>query len=60
MTLAYDNIFDAITDDEVAASELQTRSDLMIVIRHITALKPLLFSHRFSNQTNHNHCQRTQ
>ena len=35
MTLEYDNIFDAITDDKAQASELQTRSDLMIAIRDI-------------------------
>ena len=31
MTLEYSNIFDAITEDKAEASELQTRSDLMIV-----------------------------
>lgn len=35
MTLEYNNIFDAITDDNAEASELQTRSDLMIAIRDI-------------------------
>lgn len=35
MTLEYSNIFDAITEDKAEASELQTRSDLMIVIRDI-------------------------
>jgi predicted XRE-type DNA-binding protein len=35
MTLEYDNIFDAITEDTAEASELQTRSDLMIAIRDI-------------------------
>tara|TARA_R110002167_G_scaffold142953_4_gene332079 strand:- start:39868 stop:40176 length:309 start_codon:yes stop_codon:yes gene_type:complete len=35
MTLEYNNIFDAITEDKAGASELQTRSDLMIAIRNI-------------------------
>lgn len=35
MSLVYSNIFDAITDDSAESSELQTRSDLMIVIRDI-------------------------
>lgn len=35
MTLEYTNIFDAITEDKAEASELQTRSDLMITIRDI-------------------------
>jgi predicted XRE-type DNA-binding protein len=39
MTLEYDNIFDAITDDVAEASELQTRSDLMIAIRDIISEK---------------------
>lgn len=34
-TVAYDNIFDAVTDNKAEASELQTRSDLMIVLRDI-------------------------
>ncbi|CAG22292.1 helix-turn-helix domain-containing protein [Photobacterium profundum] len=34
-TVAFDNIFDAVTDSKEEASELQTRSDLMIVIRDI-------------------------
>ena len=34
-TITFDNIFDAITDDKTVASELQTRSDLMIVLRDI-------------------------
>ena len=38
MTLEYDNIFDAITDDKAQASDLQTRSDLMIAIRDIIAV----------------------
>ena len=39
MTLEYSNIFDAITEDKAEASELQTRSDLMIVIRDIINAK---------------------
>lgn len=35
MTLEYDNIFDVITEDKAEASDLQTRSDLMIAIRDI-------------------------
>lgn len=35
MNLEYSNIFNAITDDQAEASELQTRSDLMLVIRDI-------------------------
>ena len=35
MTLEYNNIFDVITDDKAEASDLQTRSDLMIAIRDI-------------------------
>ncbi len=35
MKLEYDNIFDAVTDDKSIASEYQTRSDLMIVIRDL-------------------------
>jgi len=35
MTLEFTNIFDAITEDKAEASELQTRSDLMIAIRDI-------------------------
>ncbi|WP_440873651.1 helix-turn-helix domain-containing protein [Thalassotalea sp. PLHSN55] len=35
MTLEYTNIFDAITEDKAKASELQTRADLMGVIRDI-------------------------
>ena len=34
-SLQYDNIFDAITDNPEEASELQTRADLMSVIRDI-------------------------
>ncbi len=37
MTLEYNNIFDAITEDKAEASDLQTRSDLMIAIRDIIA-----------------------
>lgn len=33
--IAYENIFDVITDSPEEASELQTRSDLMIAIRDI-------------------------
>lgn len=39
MNLEYSNIFDAITEDKAEASELQTRSDLMIVIRDIINAK---------------------
>ncbi|PCI73272.1 MAG: XRE family transcriptional regulator [Gammaproteobacteria bacterium] len=39
MKLEYDNIFDAIIDDKSTASEYQTRSDLMIVIRDLINLK---------------------
>ena len=35
VSIAVDNIFDVVTDDKVEASELQTRSDLMIVLRDI-------------------------
>lgn len=34
-TIGFDNIFDAVTSDKTEASELQTRSDLMGVIRDI-------------------------
>ncbi len=34
-SITYDNIFDAVTDNQEASSELQTRADLMIVIRDI-------------------------
>ncbi len=34
-SVQYDNIFDAITDNPEEASELQTRADLMSVIRDI-------------------------
>jgi len=34
-SIAFQNIFDAVTDNTEEASELQTRSDLMIVIRDI-------------------------
>jgi len=33
MTLEYLNIFDVLTEDKAEASDLQTRSDLMIAIR---------------------------
>jgi predicted XRE-type DNA-binding protein len=36
-SIKYDNIFDAVTDNPEEASELQTRADLMIVIRDIVA-----------------------
>lgn len=39
MALEYSNIFDAITNDAAVASELQTRSDLMIAIRDILDTK---------------------
>lgn len=39
MALEYTNIFDAITQDAAEASELQTRSDLMIAIRDIVNAK---------------------
>jgi predicted XRE-type DNA-binding protein len=42
MTLEYNNIFEAITEDSAEASDLQTRSDLMIAIRDIIA------SHKWS------------
>lgn len=31
-SIAFDNIFDAVTNDKEEASELQTRADLMLVI----------------------------
>lgn len=34
-SIKYNNIFDAVTDNQEEASELQTRADLMIVIRNI-------------------------
>ncbi|VAW51026.1 Helix-turn-helix motif [hydrothermal vent metagenome] len=34
-TVAFDNIFDAVTDNAEEALELQTRADLMIVLRDI-------------------------
>lgn len=34
-SIRYENIFDAITDSAEEANELQTRADLMIVIRDI-------------------------
>ena len=39
MTLEYSNIFDVVTEDKAEASELQTRSDLMIAIRDIINTK---------------------
>ncbi len=34
-TVAFENIFDAVTDNAEVALELQTRADLMIVLRDI-------------------------
>jgi len=34
-TVTFDNIFDAVVDDKTEASELQTRADLMLVLRDI-------------------------
>lgn len=34
-SIKFDNIFDAVTDSQEEANELQTRADLMIVIRDI-------------------------
>jgi predicted XRE-type DNA-binding protein len=34
-SIKYNNIFDAVTENQEEASELQTRADLMIVIRNI-------------------------
>ena len=34
-SIAYNNIFDAVTESKEEANELQTRADLMIVIREI-------------------------
>ena len=34
-SIKYSNIFDVVTDDQEEASELQTRADLMMVIRDI-------------------------
>ncbi len=39
MKLKYNNIFEAIEDDQSKASEYQTRSDLMIVIRDLIKYK---------------------
>ncbi len=39
MTLEYTNIFDVVTENKAEASELQTRSDLMIAIRDIIDTK---------------------
>lgn len=36
-SIKYSNIFDAIADNEEESNELQTRADLMIVIRDIVA-----------------------
>jgi len=38
-SLKYDNIFDAVTNNQEEANELQTRADLMIVIRDIVTDK---------------------
>lgn len=37
--LTYDNIFDAITDDEGEAADLEFRADLMLVIRELFEAK---------------------
>ena len=34
-SIKFDNIFDAVTDNQEEANELQTRADLMLVIRDI-------------------------
>ncbi len=34
-SIKFDNIFDAVTENQEEANELQTRADLMIVIRDI-------------------------
>ena len=34
-SITYNNIFDAVTNNQEASNELQTRADLMIVIRDI-------------------------
>lgn len=34
-SIEYSNIFDAVTDNQEEANELQTRADLMVVIRDI-------------------------
>ena len=34
-SIRYNNIFDAVTNNQEASNELQTRADLMIVIRDI-------------------------
>ncbi|MBT1063987.1 XRE family transcriptional regulator [Bowmanella sp. Y26] len=41
MTLEFDHIFEAITQDSAQAFLLQTRSDLMIIIRDIIASNSL-------------------
>lgn len=38
-SIKYNNIFEAVTDDQEEANELQTRADLMIVIRDIVLEK---------------------
>lgn len=38
-SIKFDNIFDAVTDNKEEANELQTRADLMIVIRDIVIEK---------------------
>lgn len=38
-SIRFENIFDAVTDNKEEASELQTRADLMIVIRDIVTEK---------------------
>ncbi len=39
MKLEYNNIFEVVADDESTASEYETRSDLMIVIRDLISYK---------------------
>jgi len=36
-SIRFDSIFDAVTDNQEESNELQTRADLMIVIRDIVA-----------------------
>jgi len=38
-SIKFENIFDAVTDNKEEANELQTRADLMIVIRDIVTEK---------------------
>lgn len=39
--LSYDNIFDAITDDECEAADLRFRADLMLTLRNIFEAKEM-------------------